>query len=42
MGEFLDLVDGHVHGALDAALDGHRVGACGNILKAFADDGLRE
>ena len=29
-------------GLLDAALDGHRVGAGGDVLEAFAEDRLRE
>ena len=39
------LVDGTPQGAhalLDAALERHRVGACGDVLEALVDDGLRE
>ena len=42
LGEPLDLGDGGFDGAFDAALDGHRIGAGGHGLHAFAEDGLGE
>src|SRR6266446_3948133 len=41
-GETLDLFHGDFHGALDAALESGRAGACGDSLHAFTEDGLRE
>src|SRR5712672_2208436 len=41
-GETLDFFHGDFHGALDAALESGRAGACGDSLHAFTEDGLRE
>ena len=40
LGELLDFFDGHFHGLVDAALDGHRVRARRHRLDAFAEDRL--
>src|SRR5882762_2490466 len=40
--EPLDFFHGDFHGALDAALESGRAGACGDSLNAFTEDGLRE
>ncbi len=42
MRELLHFFDGGGDGLVDAALQGHRVGARGNGLHAFAEDGLRQ
>ena len=42
LGELLHFLDGHFDGLLDAALQGHRIGAGRNGLHAFAEDGLRQ
>jgi len=34
-----ELVDHRLHGLVDAALDGHRVGAGGDVAQAFLVDG---
>ena len=39
-GHLADFFDDHVDGALDAALQGHGVGARGNGLHALTEDGL--
>ena len=39
LGELLDAVDGGVDGGLDALLQGHRVGAGGDVAQALADHG---
>ena len=40
LGHGLELGHDFADGALDAALDGHGVGAGGDVLEAFVDDGL--
>ena len=40
--DLLQLLDDRDHGLVDAALQVHRVHAGGDVLHAFADDGLRE
>ena len=42
LGELLDFFDGHFHGLIDAALDGHRIRARGHRLDAFAENRLRQ
>ena len=42
LGELLDFLDGHFHGLVDAALQGHRIGARRHGLHAFAVDRLRQ
>ena len=41
-GHLLDFFHGHVDGLLDAAFEGHRIGAGGNRLHAFTEDNLRQ
>ena len=40
--DLLELLDDRGDGLVDAALDGHRVRAGGDVLEAFAEDRLRE
>ena len=42
LGQLLQLGDDRFDGLLDAALELHRVGAGGDVLRAFAEDRLRE
>ncbi len=42
MASLLDLLDGRLDGLVDAPLEEHGVGAGGDVLQAFEDDGLSE
>ena len=42
LGEFLDACDGGLDGGLDALLEGHRVGAGGDVAQALADHAPRQ
>ena len=42
LGHLLELPRDRVDGLVDAALDSHGVGASGDVLRAFAIDGLRQ